>query len=305
MRLLSDDEQLWLLVAAADSTGNLDLIQATGGSLGLPARPGTPPRRPASSSSLPTVRFRHPLVRSAVYGAAPGGERRRVHAALAAAAEDLGRVELEAWHAAKATARDRRGRGGPAGAGRRPGRAARRRASRASVLAQAVGADPGRVRSGTPAWSPRRRRRSRPGAAQLAASMLDEVDERQLDPLSTGRMLAVRASVAVFTGDPALRRSGADMLAAAEAMHGHDAGLEQDTLLQAFYFTLPAERLAAGLSPRRARHPAPGGRPAERRHRRDDPAMRSAPSSCCPTRTPYPRCGGPWRRSAPWTTRAC
>ncbi len=135
--------------------------------------------------------------------------------------------------------------------------------------------------------------------------MLDEVDERLLDPLSTGRMLVVRASVAVFTGDPALRRSGADMLAAAEAMHGHDAGLEQDTLLQAFYFTLPAERLAAGLSLAELGTRLRAGRPAERRHRRDDPAMRSAPSSCCPTRTPYPRCGGRWRRSAPSTTRAC
>ncbi len=68
-----------------------------------PPRPGTRPRRPGSSSSPSPSGSGTRSVRSAVYGAAPGGERRRVHAALAAAAADLGRVELEAWHAAKAT----------------------------------------------------------------------------------------------------------------------------------------------------------------------------------------------------------
>ena len=53
--------------------------------------------------------------------------------------------------------------------------------------------------------------------------MLDEVDEDVLDPLSRAvACSAVRASVAMFTADPALRRAAADMLVAAEAMHGHD-----------------------------------------------------------------------------------
>ena len=103
VRLLTEAEQLWLLVAAADSTGNVDLIQATGTALGLPASAGDAAEAAGLVELSMTVRFRHPLVRSAVYGAAPGGERRRVHAALAAAAADLGMVELEAWHAAKAT----------------------------------------------------------------------------------------------------------------------------------------------------------------------------------------------------------
>ena len=247
VRLLPDDEQLWLQVAAADSTGNVDLIRAAGTALGLPASAGEAAEAAGLVDLSVTVRFRHPLVRSAVYGAAPGSERRRVHAALAAAAADLGRLELEAWHAAKATlgtdaavaARLERvaDLAGLRGAG----------SSRASVLAQASALTPegtlkyARLVSAAEAALAA-------GAAQLAGSMLDEIDERQLDPLSAGRMLAVRASVAVFTGDPALRRSGAAMLAAAESMHGHDTGLEQDTLLQAFYFTLPAERIAAGLT---------------------------------------------------------
>ena len=76
---------------------------ATGTALGLPASAAEAAEAAGLVELSVTVRFRHPLVRSAVYGAAPGSERRRVHAALAAAASDLGRVELEAWHAAKAT----------------------------------------------------------------------------------------------------------------------------------------------------------------------------------------------------------
>ena len=247
VRLLTEVEQLWLLVAAADSTGDVDLIQATGTALGLCTSAGDAAEEAGLVELSMTARFRHPLVRSAVYGAAPGGERRRVHAALAAAAADLGMVEREAWHAAKATlgtdaaVADRLERvadlAGQRGAG----------ASRASVLAQASALTPeGTLKYARMVTAAEAALAA--GAAQLAASMLDEVDERRLDPLSTGRMLMVRASVAVFTGDPALRRSAADMLSAAAAMHGHDAGLEQDTLLQAFYFTLPAERLAAGLT---------------------------------------------------------
>ena len=84
-----------------------------------------PPRRAEAAGLVElgvSVLFRHPLVRAAVYNAAPAAERRRVHAALAAAAADLELVQLEAWHAAKATVGTGRRRGGPARAGRRPGR---------------------------------------------------------------------------------------------------------------------------------------------------------------------------------------
>ena len=141
-----------------------------------------------------------------MYGAAHGAERRRVHAALAAAAADLGTVELEAWHAAKATLGHRRGGGGPAGARRRPGGAARGGfASRASVLAQAAALTPdgpleyARLVAAAEAALAA-------GAAQLAKSMLDEVDEDAARPaVARDGWLTVRASVAMFTADPALR----------------------------------------------------------------------------------------------------
>ncbi len=181
--------QLWLLIAAADSTGDLDLIRPPAeGARAARGAPATEPRRPVWSSSAVTVRFRHPLVRSAAYNAAPGADRRRVHAGPGAAAADLGLVEREAWHAAKATLGTDAGGRRPAGA-RWP-----------TWPVSAVGSHP------APACWPRPQRSPRPGPRKHARlvgrrrggagrpaprsspkTLLDEVDEDLLDPRLAGR----------------------------------------------------------------------------------------------------------------------
>ncbi|HYJ26328.1 MAG TPA: AAA family ATPase [Nocardioides sp.] len=247
IRHLSADLQTWLLIAAADSTGNLDLIRAAGQYWGLPVDPV----EEAESADLveigPTITFRHPLVRSAAYNAVQGSQRRRAHRALSAAAEHLGLVEVEAWHAAKATlgtdpdVADRLERVADA-AGRRGGLA-----SRARVLAQASAlTPPGRTRYARLVDAAEAALAS--GAAQLAKTYLDDVDEDALDAVTRGRLIWTRASISLFTADPALMEAGATMLSAAECLHGHDVALEQDALIKAFEYTLPAERMARGLT---------------------------------------------------------
>lgn len=92
---------LLLLLAAApsDDTG---MMWRAAGRLGLSARAG----RPAVAAGVlgrdtPTA-FRHPLIRSTVYAAAEPGERRRAHAALAAACDPVRDADRRAWHRAEA-----------------------------------------------------------------------------------------------------------------------------------------------------------------------------------------------------------
>ncbi|RZS60355.1 AAA family ATPase [Xylanimonas ulmi] len=248
VRQLPPDAQLWLLVAAADSTGNLALVLAAGQALGLSAeRPVDAAEAAGLVQAGPQIRFRHPLVKSAVYGAAHGAARRQVHRALSAAADRLGLVELEAWHAAKATlgvdaaVADRLERVADI-AGRRGGFS-----SRAGVLAQSSAlTPPGPLRFARLVSAAEAALAA--GVAQLATTYLDDVDEGALDPVARGRLISTRASIAMFIGDPALVGAGADMLAAAEAFHGHDAALEQHALIRAFECTLSSERLARGVT---------------------------------------------------------
>jgi DNA-binding CsgD family transcriptional regulator len=247
VRQLSEDLQLWLLVAATASTGDLNLIQGTSRRLGV-----SPSHADAAESAghvelATTVRFRHPLLRSAAYHAAPGAERRRVHRAMSVVADEMGLVEVAAWHVAKATlgtnpdVANRLERVADL-AGQRGGLA-----SRAGLLAQASElSPPGRLKHARLVTAAEAALAS--GAAQLSKTLLDDVDEGSLDPLTRGRLIATRASQAILTADPALMHAGADMLAVATIFQGCNANLEHQALIKAFEFTLPAERLASGLS---------------------------------------------------------
>ncbi|HEY6496137.1 MAG TPA: LuxR family transcriptional regulator [Trebonia sp.] len=100
---LPDGTQTLLLTAAADPTGDPELLWQAGKELGF----GPAAAAPAGAGRLltidTTVRFRHPLVRSAVYYGALLSERRRVHAALAGATDPVGDQERRAWHRGEAT----------------------------------------------------------------------------------------------------------------------------------------------------------------------------------------------------------
>src|SRR5216683_447816 len=102
-RALPSDTQTLLLAAAADPTGEPGLLWEAGKDLGF----DTEAARAAEARQLVTigasVRFRHPLVRSAVYYGAPLAERQRVHAALARATSPTRDPERRAWHQGAAT----------------------------------------------------------------------------------------------------------------------------------------------------------------------------------------------------------
>ncbi len=102
VQILGEDVRLAALTVAADDSGDAAAIDTAVGSLGLAANNLT---RAEDAGLLQRnggqLGFSHPLVRSAVYHGAAPSERRRVHAALAAALADRD-GERHAWHLAAA-----------------------------------------------------------------------------------------------------------------------------------------------------------------------------------------------------------
>ena len=102
-RRLPAPVQSLLLLAAADDTGELAVVRAAASALGVDEQA----LEAAVASGLlladaTRVQVRHPLVRSALYQAATGEERRRAHRALADALAGRGDADREAWHRAAA-----------------------------------------------------------------------------------------------------------------------------------------------------------------------------------------------------------
>lgn len=93
-----------LLLAAADPVGDATLLWEAARALGI----GADALGPAEDAELlaveAQVRFRHPLVRSAVYRAASSEDRRAVHQALAGVTDADTDADRRAWHCAAATA---------------------------------------------------------------------------------------------------------------------------------------------------------------------------------------------------------
>jgi DNA-binding CsgD family transcriptional regulator len=102
IRTMPDDARRLLLVAAADPVGDPLLLWRSAKRLGVGPAAG----EDAQAHGLLTIRervtFRHPLVRSAVYGSATIEERRAAHQALAEATDREADPDRRTWHLAAA-----------------------------------------------------------------------------------------------------------------------------------------------------------------------------------------------------------
>jgi DNA-binding CsgD family transcriptional regulator len=100
---LPQHTQTLLLLAAADPTGDRALLCRAADRLKIPLEA----LEPAESADLlafgARIRFRHPLVRSAIYRAAVPRARRRAHLALAEVTDAAIDPDRRAWHLAEAT----------------------------------------------------------------------------------------------------------------------------------------------------------------------------------------------------------
>jgi hypothetical protein len=154
---MSTDTRAVLLLAAADGSGELQVLFQAARELGLSGDALDSAEQEGLVAIVgERLSFRHPLVRSAVYESATFNDRRRAHAALAAACSAETQIDRRVWHQAIATlttdeviaaeleasAHRSRARGGHASAATAFERAARlseTEAARARRLTEAAG----------------------------------------------------------------------------------------------------------------------------------------------------------------------
>jgi DNA-binding CsgD family transcriptional regulator len=264
---LPDETRRLLLVAAADPVGDPALMWRAATQLGVP---GTALESAARTELLDVgaqVRFRHPLVRSAVYRSASDDERRSAHGALADATDAELEPDRRAWHRAQATQ-------GPdedvaAELERSAGRAQARGglAAAAAFLARAADLtiDPARRAERMLAAA---QVTLQAGAFETALRLLAGAEAGPLDELGRARVDRLHAELAFA------QNRGSDapplLLRAARTLETLDLRLARDTYLDAWGAALFAGRLAssgglleASRAARTAPKPASPPRPSD------------------------------------------
>lgn len=100
---LPEATRRFMLLASADPIGDFAVLARAAQELGLEARSAQPAQDAQLLELWPSVRFRHPLLRSAAYWSASAEDRQAVHRALASAINREADPERHCWHRANAT----------------------------------------------------------------------------------------------------------------------------------------------------------------------------------------------------------
>src|SRR3954447_769725 len=237
------ETQQLLLVAAAEPVGEPAMLWRAAGRLGIGAEAAAPASEAGLLDVGARVRFRHPLVRSAVYRAASVPDRQRAHRVLAEATDPDVDPDRRAWHRAHATSGldedvacelehsplRARARGGLAAAAAFLQRATEltpepaARAHRALAAAQAA---------------------HEAGASDAALGLLATAQAGPPDELQRARVALLRAQIAFAA------RRGRDapppLFEAAKRLEALDVTLARETYLDALWAAIIVGRMADG-----------------------------------------------------------
>ena len=246
LNVLPEGARRLVQLAAADPTGDRQLLWRAADQLGIPVRAAAPAVEARLVEFGTRVRFCHPLARSAAYWSASVSDRQQMHAALAAVIDMVSDPDRSAWHRAQAVS-------GPnekvaAELERWAGRAQARGglAAAAAFLERSVllTADPERhaERALTAAHA-----NMRAGAFGNALDLLAEAEaqgSRPLDELASARVELLRGQIMFASGSAGA--APAVLFKAAKRLEPLDAGLARQAYLSAWMAALFAGRLAGG-----------------------------------------------------------
>jgi DNA-binding CsgD family transcriptional regulator len=236
--------QRFLLLAAAEPAGDPALLMRAAELVGL----GTEAAAPAEAVGLielaAQVRFHHPLVRSAIYRAAPLADRQVAHRALAQATDAHADPDRRAWHCAQAAI-------GPdedlaAELGRSAERAQARggMAAAAAFLERAAALTPDRGRRAQRSLAAAQAKYLA-GSPQAAMTLLESAAAAPMDEPEVAMAQRLRGRIALHVS-----RSGEGaplLLDAAHRLESLDPGLARETHLEALHAAAVAGRLGVGM----------------------------------------------------------
>jgi hypothetical protein len=238
---LPADMRALMLVAAAEPTGDSMVVWRAAGRLGIPASAEVAAQSEGLLEIGALVRFRHPLVRSAVYSAAVPSQRRAAHRALAEVTDRDGDPDRRAWHlAAAASGPDEQvaaelersagwaqARGGIAAAAAFLQRAAEFTSEPALRAGRALAAAQASLQAGT---------------LEAAAELLTVAAAGPLDELQQARAALLRGQIAFASGGGS--EAPALLVKAAQQLEPLDAALARQTYLDAWLAAAIAGRFA-------------------------------------------------------------
>ena len=244
VRSMPDPTQRFLLLAAAEPAGDPMLLMRAAKLVGLDVEAAAPAEAVGLIELTAQVRFHHPLVRSAIYRAAPLAHRQLVHSALAGATDTQADPDRRAWHRAQAalgadehlaaelehSAERAQARGGMAAA--------------AAFLERAVALTPDRARRARRALAAAHAKHLA-GSPQAALTLLESAASAGMAPPQVAMAQRLRGRIALHvsrTGEAA-----PVLLDAAQRLESFDPELARDTLLEALYAAAVAGRIGIGM----------------------------------------------------------
>jgi DNA-binding CsgD family transcriptional regulator/tetratricopeptide (TPR) repeat protein len=238
---LSQQARRLLVLAAAEPVGDPLLLWRAAQRLGV----GREAADDLESQELLEIRdrvvFRHPLVRSAIYGSAAGSERRSVHRALAEVTDSEADPDRRAWHlAAAATGPDEEvARALEESAGRAQTRGGL--AAAAAFLQRAVALTGDTTRRADRALAAAEAS-LQAGVFDAARSLVSTAKTGPLDELQRARAELLGGQIAMFSAPGPT--SSVQLLTAAKHLEPIDVTLARDTYLDAWGAALYAGRLS-------------------------------------------------------------